>query len=281
MADAMAAVHEQPFFIDVGSEKLFAMWHAPAAQEPSRAVILCHALAEEKLWSHRAYVTLSRELAARGIAVLRPDFRGEGESDREFEQSSLATRLVDLRHAVGEVQKRCPGVREVMLLGHRFGCTVAAAYAASDAPAVAGLILWDPILDGREYISQLLRSHLTTQLAVHGRVTRSREELFEDILAGRPVAVEGYPLTREFVRELVELDWIASFPELPRGALLVEVAKAGQKTPSERLASLSSRNSAVECVVVEAPPFWRETRQFHRRAAGMTDATLTWLGLNR
>ena len=59
-------------------------------------VLLCHAFAEEKLWSHRVYVTFARELAALGYAVLRFDFRGEGDSDLEFEQATISTRIADV-----------------------------------------------------------------------------------------------------------------------------------------------------------------------------------------
>jgi hypothetical protein len=54
MSAATAASSEQAFFIEVGTHRLFALLHRPAQSRPSLAVVMCHALAEEKLWSHRA-----------------------------------------------------------------------------------------------------------------------------------------------------------------------------------------------------------------------------------
>ena len=53
-------------------------------QSPSpcaAAFVFCHPLTEEKLWTHRVFVTFARELAAAGHTVLRFDYRGNGDSD--------------------------------------------------------------------------------------------------------------------------------------------------------------------------------------------------------
>ena len=48
---------------------------------------MCHPLGEEKLWAHRVFVSLARDLANAGFVVLRFDCRGEGDSDRDARQS--------------------------------------------------------------------------------------------------------------------------------------------------------------------------------------------------
>jgi uncharacterized protein len=273
IADRM---NEQPHFFQVGAERLFAVLHMPA-KPPACAVVICHAIAEEKLWSHRVYVTLARELAARGIAALRFDYRGEGESDREFEETTVATRVEDTVAAAAALRERVGAGVPLVLLGHRVGGSIAAA-AVQGGCAADGLVVWDPIIDGHEYLLQMLRANLTTQIAVEGKVTRTREMLVQEILEGRPVIVEGYPLTRELFEGLKNLDWVAAWRELPRGALILELPRGEETQPAARLRELMSRDNKVNWAQVSEPPFWRETRQFHQRASNMNSRTLDWLG---
>jgi len=46
-------VRETPFFFRLGGNQLFAVLHQPDCGKPRQGIVLCHALAEEKLWSHR------------------------------------------------------------------------------------------------------------------------------------------------------------------------------------------------------------------------------------
>ena len=73
---------------------------------------MCHPLGEEKLWAHRVFVTFARDLATAGFAVLRFDFRGEGDSDRPFEQADFETRIEDACLAIDTVRELNPGVTE-------------------------------------------------------------------------------------------------------------------------------------------------------------------------
>ena len=77
---------EQPFFDGTGDSRLFAFAHHPVGASRGN-VVFCHAFAEEKLWSHRVYVTFARELAQAGYGVLRFDMRGEGDSGRELSRT--------------------------------------------------------------------------------------------------------------------------------------------------------------------------------------------------
>ena len=164
----LVPVHEEYRFLDLNGERVFAGHHRPALPA-SRAVVMCHPLAEEKLWSHRVFVSFARDLAAAGFAVLRFDFRGEGDSDRPFEQSDFETRIQDACLAVDTVRALNPTVTEVTLLGLRLGASVAAAAAARRSD-VARLVLWDPVIDGAAYMQTVLRLNLMFQMAIHQRV---------------------------------------------------------------------------------------------------------------
>lgn len=273
---AVLSLREEPFFFGEGDERIFAFAHVPTT--PARAtIVMCHAFAEEKLWSHRVYVTFAREMAQAGFNVLRFDMRGEGDSALNFEQTSMETRIADTLRAVDVARERFSSTLRVVLLGHRLGGTIAAVAQSRAQGRVDGVVVWDPILDGEDYFGQLLRSNLTTQMATQGKVTRTRDALIKAILEGEAVVVDGYGLTAAMYREMSALQW-AKAPELLNvPALVLEVPKGEQTAPSAPLAAMSSGRPQLQLALAAEPPFWRETRQFHRRAASFTQATLEWL----
>ena len=242
---------ETPFFFQLGEERLYAVLHRSRSGPPRSGVVLCHALGEEKLWSHRVYVNLARDLALAGMSVLRFDFRGEGESDLDFEQCGLATRAEDALRATQVLLELEPSLRSTILIGHRLGAAAAAEAAVQAGAGVEALIAWDPILDGHQYRMQLLRSVMASRLAIAGAAP-TRAALMRASEGGETIVVDGYGITPAFFRELAELKW------------------------AERLASLPCPNLVVEGAC--EPPFWRESKTLHRRASAMTARSLAWMG---
>lgn len=275
MSAVLRSDAESPFFFELGADRLFGFQH-PAAGAARATIVMCHAFAEEKLWSHRVYVTFAREMSRNGCNVLRFDMRGEGDSSRDFEEMGIESRVEDTLLAI-DVALECFGAAPVMLLGHRIGANIAAVAAARCEDRVKALVAWDPVMDGADYFGQLLRSNMATQMATQGKVTRTRDVLIKAILEGETVIADGYGLTSLLYREMSALSWerAAGSPEL--AALAVEVPKGEQTTPSATLAAWSTSGRARQVALAAEPPFWRETRQFHKRAAGFTGITLKWL----
>jgi exosortase A-associated hydrolase 1 len=91
--------------------------------------------------SHRQFTLLARSLAAHGIAAMRFDYRGMGDSEgamRDFEHVDE-----DLRAAIDTFFAEVPELTEVVLWGLCDAASAAALYAARD-PRVAGLALLNP-----------------------------------------------------------------------------------------------------------------------------------------
>jgi len=74
---------------------------------------MSHPFAEEKLWSHRVFVSFARALAERGYPVLRFDYMGAGDSSGTTPETSLQTHLDDLRAAVEVLLARQPQLERV------------------------------------------------------------------------------------------------------------------------------------------------------------------------
>jgi dipeptidyl aminopeptidase/acylaminoacyl peptidase len=121
------------------------MVHLPA--DPGRrtpGVVLFHGFTGNRMESHWIFVKCSRALAQAGIASLRFDFYGSGESDGEFREMSLPGEISDGRAAVTFLREQ-PGIdaERVGLLGLSLGGSVAAALAPSvKAKAV---VLWSAL----------------------------------------------------------------------------------------------------------------------------------------
>src|SRR5262249_47130195 len=162
-----------PFFFAREQARLFGLLHTPDGPTQPLAFVMSHPFAEEKLWSHRVFVSFARALAQRGHAVLRFDYTGAGDSSGMSRDVSLATHTADPTAAIATLSQRVPGVQKVGLIGLRLGATFAALITESQtSPLLRGapLILWDPVLDGDAYFQELFRSNLSTQLAVYGKV---------------------------------------------------------------------------------------------------------------
>jgi pimeloyl-ACP methyl ester carboxylesterase len=266
---------EQPFYFEVGGDRLFAFLHR-SGDSSRGAIVLCHALAEEKLWSHRVYVSAARELARAGYDVLRFDMRGEGDSSRDFEATTISTRVEDTLRAA-QVARDRTGAKQVVLVGHRFGGTVAARAAQAAGDDVKAIAVWDPLPDGADYFSSLLRSNLTSQMATLGKVTRTREDLLQAISNGETVLVDGYGLTAALHSEISAVRWSEQADLLRHPTLLIEVPKGDQAQPSDVFLRMQATRAQLRLQLAAEPPFWRETRQLHQRAPLFTKATLDWL----
>ncbi|MFC5462933.1 hypothetical protein [Massilia niabensis] len=95
--------------------------------------------------SHRQFTLLSRLLAGRGIAVMRFDRRGFGDSEGDAGGPGSAQSGEDIAAAMKEFFFHVPEMKESVILAPGDAAPLAARYAAGD-PRVTGLALLDPLL---------------------------------------------------------------------------------------------------------------------------------------
>lgn len=268
---------EIPFFFPGEERRLFGIHHQGHVLDHGRlAWVFCHPFAEEKLWSHRVYVSMARELARRGMSVLRFDYRGYGDSEGDFEEGTLPGHVADIQAAVRELQRRDAQVAHVGLLGLRYGATLAL-LAAAENPVVDHLILWDPVVETEQYLQEQLRSNLTTQMILHGKVVTNRETLVAEIRNGGVVNIDGYGLTNPYFDQVCGLRPLEIAKSYRGRTQIVEIGRQSQ-APRKDIQALVGALAGAEHRRLEELQFWKEIKPFVRHSPALAGAALEWLG---
>ena len=121
------AIDEEPQRIAIGGQKLALVLHLPA-RLPASCVVACHGLAASK--DSEKYLLLGREFPKAGLALCRFDFRGSGESDGAYAESTVAGRIADLEAVLDFLATHPALDRRFGLLGSSMGGFVALHVAA-------------------------------------------------------------------------------------------------------------------------------------------------------
>lgn len=148
-------VVEHPILFDCESDQLVGLLSLP---EPALdiGVVVVVGGPQYRVGSHRQFVYLSRSLAKDGIACLRFDYRGMGDS--EGRRRSFDSIDADIACAVRELMNRVPCVRHVVLYGLCDGAS-AALIALGSLPTVAGVIALNPWVRNETSLDQVLVRH--------------------------------------------------------------------------------------------------------------------------
>ncbi len=130
----------------------------------SRGVIIVVGGPQYRTGSHRQFVLLANDLAARGYAVMRFDYRGMGDSTGE--PRTFENVREDLRSAVDYFLAKLPEVTEVVIWGLCDAASAALFYAHLD-PRVTGMVLLNPWVrtaqgEARTYLKHYYLRHAFT-----------------------------------------------------------------------------------------------------------------------
>jgi exosortase A-associated hydrolase 2 len=191
---------EEAFYFLSQGRRLFGFLHGP--ERPSTgvpvSVLVCHPFGEEKQITHRRLVECARELAERGIRVLRFDLYGHGDSEGEPDEVDFAYWLEDVASAVRWLRERYP--REAVgALGLRLGASLVAQFAEDHLEDLDFLVLWSPVVNGHVFLDRLLRQR---QLSGIRRQVQGGEKS-ED---SHGTLVAGWPLSPSQERQIQDLN---------------------------------------------------------------------------
>jgi len=128
---------EKIFFQSEG-QRLAGVLHLPDQDNPP-CVIASHGLLSSK--DSEKYIGLGERLSREGIAMLRFDVRGIGESEGRLEDDTVSRRITDLGAAVDFLSRRPGPGRKIGLVGSSLGGYVSLFKAAIDKE-VRALVIW-------------------------------------------------------------------------------------------------------------------------------------------
>jgi len=132
----------------------------PAAAAAPAALLVCNPFGQEAVRVHRMQRVLCEQLLRGGLPSLRFDYYGAGESLGDDEQADPAGWVGDIL-AADRALRAQTGATRVVWLGARLGATLALLASVSARPAdrPAGLVLWEPVIDGAAYARSLSCDH--------------------------------------------------------------------------------------------------------------------------
>jgi pimeloyl-ACP methyl ester carboxylesterase len=208
---------------------------------PERAVLMVHGggvTREEGGF----FTRLATGLADAGVASLRFDLRGHGESEGRQEELTLSMILNDIRVNLAHLRE-ATGVRQLILLGASFGGGICGYYAAKRPSELSRLVLLNPQLnykkrtiDSRPYWSNdSISDEAAWELTEHGAITFT------------PTLKHGRPL-------LNEVFWLQPHTvlgEIATPTLIIHGTKDTLVPIESSRAAVPQFNAPVELVEIE------------------------------
>lgn len=279
---------ETPFFFDAEGAALLGIVTVPEQPLPAHfGVVIVVGGPQYRVGSHRQFVLLARALAQAGIACLRFDCRGMGDSEGPV--AGFAAIDADIRAAIDAFVAKVPSLEHVILWGLCDGASASAFYAASDR-RVAGLALYNPWVRTESgearavlrhyYARRLLDGDFWRKLA-GGRVQwrQSAAGLWRRLVQASPAMTAPMEAAVDSTRDLPNrfADGAARHP----GAILIalsgnDTVAAEFKGHSSRVPALAALLARENVSMVEFPGVDHTFSRAEWRDAGAA-ATIAWL----
>ena len=173
----------------------------PVGTEPSAYGLFAHCFTCSK--NYKAVGNIARTLASQGIAIMRFDFTGLGESEGSFADTSFSSNVEDLIAAAEFMEAHYSSPR--LLIGHSLGGT-AVLQAAKDIPSAAAVVTIASPFDPSNLMRLLTGKRL--ELEQRGEV--------EVNIGGRPFTIK-----KQFIDDLETAEMETSIKNLEKALLVL------------------------------------------------------------
>jgi len=144
----------QQVIIENEGQKIFGVLHLPLTGSQVPAVAMCHGFAGNKVGKYRLYVQIAERLSQLGIASLRFDFRGSGDSEGQFSEMTIDSEVSDALASFHFLRSH-PKINkdQIGLLGNSFGGAIAVLAAARDKQ-IRSLVLLAALFNSHQWRKQ-------------------------------------------------------------------------------------------------------------------------------
>jgi pimeloyl-ACP methyl ester carboxylesterase len=241
------------FFFGSADRQLFGAYHASRPSVPERgAAVLCPPWGPEYIASHRVLRRLALMLSESGYHVLRFDYFGTGDSAGSREEGDLDSWYADASAAVDELRDMS-GVSKVTVFGIRLGAHVAWRLALNRSD-VSAVVMWDPVIDGTEYVRELVDAQ--QEIDRWSLVPDDTRSVMMDSSRNETIDLLGFPLTVA-MRRTIEMITIDSYTLRTNArALLFFSTVAPDEAALRTVLSTAGTHAAFETMIGQTP--WRD-----------------------
>jgi len=189
-----------PAFLDGEKGKLFSLYLPPESESCKGVVLHVPAFAEEMNKSRHMVIRQARDLSTMGYGVLLFDLFGTGDSEGDFADARWQTWINDTLNLIDWLAENIHS--NVTLWGVRLGGLLAAV-CASQSEKVYRLVLWQPVINGEQFMQQFLRLRLAASMMGEGE-KETVKSLKVTLVKGEPLEVAGYVLDAQLFSSVVD-----------------------------------------------------------------------------
>ena len=219
----------------------FCIYHPSVHDGTGPGIVFAHPFCEEMNKARRMAALQSRRLAAAGYAVLQVDLFGCGDSSGDFADARWEIWKQDLQLALGWLKSRVDG--PLGLWGLRLGATLAADVARDPTMGIEQLLLWQPVSNGEQFLTQFLRLRLAAEMLAEGTAQTGVRELRETLARGVALEIGGYDLHPQLAAEIDALSLADLVPAVTRVHCLEVTATAEPRISPATLRALEAWRS--------------------------------------
>lgn len=249
----------EPFFLDTALGKRFCLYHPPiGGMQQSQAFIYLHPFAEEMNKSRHMAALQAKAFAAAGLGVLQIDLYGCGDSEGDFGDATWEIWKDDVACARQWLIQK--GFRSIHFWGLRLGALLALDYVREAEIDSAKFVLWQPVVNGKLFLTQFLRLKLVSGLISDDIDKVSNVQVFrEKLAAGELLEVAGYMLSptlaatidtlklSQLITKNSKIYWFEITPDVARGLPPASVSVVDTWNQS---------NIFSKVVCISGLPFW-------------------------
>jgi len=237
-----------PFYFGLPDKPLFGCYHKPrAGRDRQCAAVICQPMGHEYINCHRALRHLASRLADAGFPVLRFDYYGCGDSAGEPADGGIARWMKDISAAISEI-KTWTSLSDVCVIGVRLGAALATLTAVQNG-GFESLVLWDPVVEGRGYLQELL--------SLQKEMLRFRPKPIRRKCPSGFIEVLGFPLSNDLCSELEKINLLQISKKPARNVLIIRSCQSGDEGALE--GHLNQSEASTTGDLLDIPKVWLPT----------------------